>query len=552
MTAGTAICNCDQPDTCLCLVEVKANGQTYTYEQKGEKLPPIINLHDKEGEGVDVDIEITPRGCIGHNEQLCPSGNLYLLENEMANVVERLPHSSAQNYTLKYSELPNTQITLKNQYNAVAVLLLLFKDAMTGINNTTYNFIVNECKGLPLITSGLFYNGARLQIGSSIPSFNRFVVYPKYSVKVGVIIGLKSAIDSLDETQRKELMHAHKLSTYNYNNHHGWQAKTSSQSITRSLTITGFTEYVCGTQINLRAESDQLVQEFTEYKNKLTFLNKAEAALDTASKLFATPTKRGADPYPIGKLSFLSPNLVITGENKFALDKITNQPIIEGKVDIALKPLVGIQFTVDLIQAFAAQYGLDYLVGNARELAASGKERISQGKNGGYIAGELKLLISGSINAGFGLSYNSSGNKNYYITDKNDAKLSIVGIVDIEAGGKILSFEGYFNAEGSVVAEGCCGLEERDATSKGDDAGLDLVFYHNGVKAKFKSNLIFGRKTGKTSSPTKIRTNNESITNQSRSTTTSNNQTGAQLVEKTWTIAKPLAKKNSKHRFSIT
>jgi len=99
------------------------------------------------------------------------------------------------------------------------------------------------------------------------------------------------------------------------------------------------------------------------------------------------------------------------------------------------------------------------------------------------------------------------------------------------------------------VAEGCCGLEFREATAKGNKAGLDLVFYHNGVKAKFKSNLIFGRKTGKTSSPTKIRTNNESITNQSRSTTTSNNQTE---VEKTWTIAKPLAKKNSKHRFSIT
>ena len=102
------------------------------------------------------------------------------------------------------------------------------------------------------------------------------------------------------------------------------------------------------------------------------------------------------------------------------------------------------------------------------------------------------------------------------------------------------------------MAEGCCGLEFREATAKGNKAGLDLVFYHNRVKVKFKSNLILGRKTGKTSSPTKIRTNNESITNQSRSTTTSNNQTGAQLVEKTWKIAKPLAKKNSKHRFSIT
>ena len=328
---------------------------------------------------------------------------------------------------------------------------------------------------------------------------------------------------------------------------------TSSQSITRSLTITGFTEYVCGTQINLRAESDQLVQEFTEYKNKLTLLNKAEAALDTASKLFATPTKKGADPYPIGKLSFLSPNLVITGENKFALDKITNHPIIEGKVDIALKPLVGIQFTVDLIQAFAAQYGLDYLVGNARELAASGKERISQGKNGGYIAGELKLLISGSINAGFGLSYNSSGNKNYYITDKNDAKLSIAGMIKIDAGGRVLNIEGYFNAEGTVFAEGCCGLIERTVTTKGVNSGLDLVFYHNGIIAKFQVEAGFGNMNDRQISPAKTRTDdNGAIISQSKDTKTTNNKSSARLVNETWTIAKPLARKNSKHRFSIT
>ena len=58
------------------------------------------------------------------------------------------------------------------------------------------------------------------------------------------------------------------------------------------------------------------------------------------------------------------------------------------------------EIKIDLIQVVAAKYGLDYIVGDIREVAALGKERIEQGKDGAYLEGQFDLIIKGTIDAG--------------------------------------------------------------------------------------------------------------------------------------------------------
>lgn len=541
MTAGKAVCNCDQPDTCLCMVKVEADEKTYIYQQRG-RLPNIC-IQDEEGEGVDVKVLITPKGCVSGLSD-CPSGFIHHIEKK--EVEYKLTHSKEETCKLKYLDPVTTETQLASKYNIVAIIGMLINDMVNGIDYTKYRMVVDECKDQEKKTSDFSFEQVLLLLGIA-NTVNYITVYPKYEFKLGVVIGTETAVAKLDANARRGIMRQYNRNFKQRDTHKGWTKRTNANSITRSITISGFSEYNVG-KLTVKAETDQLKKEFIEYKNKLSILNQAESVVSTVENLFSASAQ--GTSHRVFDAEILLPTAIIAGGVELAINKTLNKPMMRGKVDLSLEPLLGVKFKVDLIQAFATAYNLQYIVGNIREAAASGKEAVEQGRSGAYLEGTFDLVVEGAIDVGLSFFYDKESKFDFKLLDDTEGKLSIGGEAEIEAGGKVLRVKGYFVAGGSIKAEGCCGLQTRKAANANEKNGLDLIFYHNGIEAKFWADAGFGRRSEVEQSNSTTVNGNGTVTGQSK-TSTQQDEDGDKLLEHTWQISEKLKKEDSTYKVSI-
>lgn len=536
--AKRAVCNCEQPDTCICFVRVQVGDKQYLYQQRS--WLPNISVIDEKSEGVEVKVFIEPKGCVSGQSD-CPSGFIHRIDKR--EVEYKLAHSEEETCLLKYLDPVKTQTQLSSKYNIVAILGLVMKDIFAGVDYTRYRLVVDECKDQERRKSE--YTFERFYFLTGLPcTVNYINVYPKVNFKLGLVIGTETAVQKLDADARRGIMRQYNRDFKKRDTHKGWTKRTKGQSITRSLTVSGFTEYEWG-KAKARAETDQLKQEFIEYKNKLNFLNKAEEAFSTMESLFSA--SGGKDPYPIVDPSILLPTIIAAGSYELKVNEKTNHPEMRGKVDISLEPLIGVEFKVDLIQAFAAAYGLHYIVGAAREVAASGKEALEKGENAVYLEGRFDLIVEGAIDVGVSFFYDDDSKFDFKLMDNVEGKLAIGSNVNIKAGGRILAVSSYFQAGGSIYAEGCCGLQRRKAVNIKESDGLDLVLYHKGIEAKFWADAGFGEVP--VTEETISIDDNGVITNQS--STVAEQEDGDNLIEYTWQIANPMEKEKSTYKVSI-
>lgn len=536
--AKRAVCNCEQPDTCLCMVTVETGGKTFTYEQRGRL--PNMNVHDKDSEGVKVDVLITPKDCVSGQDD-CPSGFIHRIDKK--EVEYRLAHSEKEECLLKYLDPVTTQTQISSKYNIVAIIGLVMKDMFSGIDYTRYRLVVDECKDQERRESEFYFQ--RLYFLTGIPcTVNYINVYPKNSIKLGIVIGTETAVAKLDADARRGIMRQYNRDFKKRDDHGGWTKRTAGQSITRSLTISGFSKYQWG-RLKVNAETDDLKKEFIEYKNNLNFLNKAEEVFSTVENLFSVSGQK--NPYPIVDPSILLPTIIAAGTYELKINEKTNHPEMRGKVDISLEPLIGVEFKVDLIQGFAAAYGLHYIVGAARDIAASGKEAVEKGEDGVYLEGKFDLVVEGAIDVGVSFFYDDDSKFDFKLMDNIEGKLTIGGKARIKAGGKVLSVSSYFAAGGSIIAEGRCGLNKTKAINVNDSDGLELIFYHKGIEAKFWADAGFGRIPEEKSKT--VETDNKGVVTGQSTTSVEPNED--KLMEYTWQIAKPLDKDKSTYRVSI-
>lgn len=540
MTAGTALCNCDQPDTCLCMVTVEANDKTYLYQQRGSL--PNFCVQDEDGDGVDVKVLITPKGCVSGDAD-CPSGILHHVDRK--SVEYKLVHSKEETCKLKYLDLFDNEVQLASKYNIVAIIGFLISDISNGLDYTKYRLVVDECKDKQKRSTDFTWKNISLFMGST-STINYITVYPKYSFKLGLVIGTETAVEALDAYARRGIMRQHNRESQRRNDHKGWTKRTNANSVTRSITISGFSEYNAG-NFTVKAETDQLKKEFIEYKNKLSVLNNVESVVSTVENLFSASAQ--GTSRRVFDAEILLPTLIIAGGVELVMNKTTDRPMMRGTVDLSLEPLIGVKFKVDLIQAFAAANGMQHMVGMARDAAASGKERVRNGGSGVYLDGTFDLIIEGAIDVGLQFFYDKESKFDFKLLDDTEGKLSISGEAEIEAGGKMLMVQGYFVAGGSLKAEGCCGLKRREATKTNGKNGLDLIFYHNGIEAKFWADSGFGEVPAGTKQTTSV--NGNGVVTGHTKTTTQKDEDGDKFFEQTWQIADKLKKDDSTYKVSI-
>lgn len=553
MAAGSPVCDCQQPSSCFCKAEVISNINpnktfsiypTYSSENTEEGIifySPIY-LYDKEGQGAEIKIKALSKGCVGGHSD-CPSGFITRLGTN--HLISRVPTGVFQTYILKYDDSSNYGFDIgfsNNSFNIVTIIMLMLMDKIRGdLPHTNYGFDINECQNLPLATNFYQYNGTTtpFSTGSFLSAFRQIKVYPPYKTSVEIAIGLQSEVEHLTADQRRALMQQQNRTQHPNAGHSGWTRRTQSISIKNSLSISGTAKYKIANR-EIEYSSDTLKAEFTRYRNKLKLLDRAEQALSVVGSMF-TSVRRDNTVKPTFSMEFLYPKIVFSGEDSLDFNTTTTLPYRKLKASVGLSPLIGLKCTVDLIQAFAAYYGLHYLVSAVRTVGSSAQERVKAGGDGAYISGNFDLIIEGSINITFAVESDENEKFSFQFDDLMEGKLSISAEANIQGGVKFYFAKGYFAAGGNVTAEGCFGLERKEQT-------MDIVFYHNGVLAKFWAEAGAGEYVEQTQRP-KTSTNGNGVITAQRQETISG--TDGTKYNQSWQIIDKLEKKNSDYRISF-
>lgn len=490
LTAGSPKCNCKNPDTCTHALKVTTSSPEATYEYNQGKPLPIIYLHDKEAEGVEVNTTLTGKTCVSNNPD-CPSGVIY--NDYYLSPLKK----GVNNDTLKYLGYEEkTKLTIGNFSNGsgltsnseyvngtldyldiVTFLSDVVFEGLNKIDNTQYELQVGECLGqpveemiFPLKTSA--NDRAKYPIYTSVST--SIIVYPRFSWSVGVTIAASTndGTKVLSDDERYDIVQGRENSG---------TMSVGKYAITRGLAMTGSASINVGS--SSKDYTKTMEKEFTRYKDKLTLLRNAEKTIDTVTKLFQANDEK----IKLLTVDIKYPSLNIKGNGELALGK-DSKPYLQCGVDVDLSPLIEFTITLDLIQAFATYFHQEDNIAKIREKAQSQEDDVKNGKNGVYAKAILNLIVTGDINLSY--QYKSDEDHEFHseLGDKNEGKLGLSLESKVEAGLKVVIVEAFFSAEAKITTECCFALEKQ----QGKD--FALIFFHNGVViyAKYRIKVRIG------------------------------------------------------------
>ncbi|WP_127960388.1 hypothetical protein [Serratia microhaemolytica] len=468
MAAGKPVCDCDLPNTCLCKVDVKSNiKDAPTYSCYPNHPLPTIFAHDSDCNGAKVNVTMISKGCIGGYDEVCPSVRVFDVEEGTT-----IGSSRDGTYLLRYAQFEGEWkgSAKANPANIVALLMMAIMPDVKKLQPHYYRIQMRECGGQPPVeTTGYAAEGA----GRHLLSDSLIAVYPRYKATLTGKVEISSQGEQqYSDAERHALFY--KASPNNYEEY-GWKKYTHKYGVASALTFNGSLSGAWG-GMTLDANSDKLKKEFVRYKKQFTLLDTAEQTLNIVGKLFTSGTSRY--PYPIFSCEFISPCVAVKAETELDFSKKEQQPYLKGSVSLGFEPLIGVKFTIDLIQAFAMAYGIDRFVAEMRAALAAGEETIQKGGNGAYFGAELKLVVEGKLDVKLAFSLNEERKISYEVDDTLEGTLAISAGGNLRTGAKIGFVNGYFAMGGQATATGCFGLLTKPEA-------VYLVFYHKGVEVSY-------------------------------------------------------------------
>lgn len=379
-------------------------------------------------------------------------------------------------------------------------------------------------------------------------------VLPKYEYEVGLTVGASIEAEGLTDNERRRIMGAaNKELGINLDHlhtaHKGWTKKVPGNVIRGALSMTGTAKLEIANNTK-SFNSDIIKKEFTEYKKALLLLERGKKALTQVNKMFA---HSGSGKVKLLDIDFDYPKLEFKGKGGLKVSENTGLPFIERSIAVGLNPLIGVKLTVDLIQAFTAVYGAERAVAKIREAAQAMEDDFKKGDNAAYVGAMLYFLVGGALKVGFELKSNEAKEYEFQLGSLIRGELDVGVFSNIRGGVRYWIVEGYFEADARVEAKG---LFELESTHNG---GLDLVFFHNGVKAKVKVDASLGiaRKAPASTRPSNVRrfsTKAEGVVSGESTKTTGPSgdyKDTNSLYNNEWVIYKKLPKEKSKCRITI-
>ncbi|CDG22406.1 conserved protein of unknown function [Xenorhabdus poinarii G6] len=162
----------------------------------------------------------------------------------------------------------------------------------------------------------------------------------------------------------------------------------------------------------------------------------------------------------------------------------------------------------------------------ARELY---EEKVKKGEDGAYAGVELNLIAEGALDVKFGWESDEKGDWSFKKDDIFEVGFSIKAEANISGGVCYGIISGYVNGTATADAKALIGF----APNPQNEKVLDLVFYHDGIKAMVNVELAFG--VGKKGNDNDEEKDNGVNTN----------------AEKEWVFHEPLPKDKSSYRISL-
>ena len=480
-TAGSSICNCKHPDTCIHSFKLTIEKRTYEYKQNDfYSHIEIINKTDK---STPLALSLTGKTCVSHNPA-CPNGIIYNIDNK--ETLKKFT-SGTVNYEVNYNEKVTNTLSDINTIIFISKYILYQNSSLNWLPKSQYILRVGQCYGDQLVERDINFSDGFRQIFNIAPHdriWSHINVYPNYDWKIDVKIGLtdktKEYSDGeLKDQQRKENRKAGQQNRGT----RGW-TKRPKYSISDALDIDGTLSYKLGTSPR-HDLSQKLKVDFKRKAKELKLLQDTTRTLDMVGKALSTNEGAGTK-YKILNTDILYPKLSVGGSGELVEDNNTQSVYIKGKVSAGFSPLIGLRITFDLLQAFAAWYGAASVTDIIRQQLAARESSVKSGDNGAYLGLKFDLIASGTINLSLIFESDDKKNWNWRVEGSNEVKLALSLEANARSGVKIYVFEGAFEVYAKAIAEGVIVF---DSTAQNN---IEMIFYHNGIRAEVGASISVG------------------------------------------------------------
>ncbi|MDX7991509.1 hypothetical protein [Xenorhabdus littoralis] len=534
--AGSAICSCDNPDDCTHKIDVTLGDKTFSYTQSW--FPQVLyyvldapkttftSLDEwpkEEKPNVEIKLSSVSKGCISHNPE-CPIGNVF---NEQGQPIAQFSPKNTYKGKLFYDKTQQDFLTL---IPGPFMILKRFldKDFYAGIEKQHYQILVDECSNKPLtketlsgINKALFYlRGKKTVLNSNI------YLVTKEKIEVDLTFSADKEVDEFtDQERRKQQRNTNREQGLGQRGHRGWRNDTTRYAVRNAYSIEGAVKTQKG-GASQTWKKTLLEKEFKKSKNTLKSIDSLKQNIDKFTNFLTAGHPR--DKFKILKLEVLYPEIQVHGEYELSHSDDFKLYRKFG-AEISASPLFGLSLKLDVIQLVAAAFKINTAVSVLREAGEVYEEKVKKGENGAYAGAELNLITEGALDVKFGWESDEKGDWSFKKDDMFEVGFSIKAEASIRGGVRYGIISGYVNATATADAKALIGF----APNPQNEKVLDLVYYHDGIKARVNVELAFGvRKKGNANDEPKDKGINTN-------------------AEKEWVFQKPLSKEESTYRISL-
>ncbi|MFS1873304.1 hypothetical protein FCV66_08040 [Enterovibrio norvegicus] len=477
------VCGCNTSDPCVTAFTIDTPKGSYTYKGDGKQLPTLLLVDPLDGDkSKGVDISITLLGKCGVPSDGCPSGTIKI---PGGGFIDELSNKECKSLKLHH------KVKSKDQKNGFfeAFQLILGEKYVSELPFTEYVIDVSQCAGHQMQSLPVWdYPSFNTLIGPLYSGDARLYIYPEYSWKASLSFSCEEKKADLSDEQRLE----ERSRRIAKGTHDG--LAIPNKEIIQSFTISGELEVNAGgnkttysselkpSRANLTNKVESLADAFNNIRDQIAAIKAISDSIDMMKS--GAYQKKGKDQVKLVKFELKPPTLKFVGEGK-TVQKTGSSFGVEHTLTAGLDPLLDISITLDLIQAAAMYFKVGSFVADIREQAKILEEKVKEGKGGAYVGADLNVAFATSIKTEGSIKL-SVDKVNPEYDFNTESTVSITGAANVRGGAKVWVFEGAFKLEGSIKAEGKCALRTRkkENSTDAEEKYVELVFYHNGIKAK--------------------------------------------------------------------
>ncbi|HCT9109113.1 TPA: hypothetical protein OUB95_002663 [Proteus mirabilis] len=318
-------------------------------------------------------------------------------------------------------------------------------------------------------------------IGTKFIFDTTFYLVLQQETKIDLKISFKEKTEAQSDKERIKLTTANNeaLGRNRSKPRSGW-TKSGTELCKSSITLKGYISHTLGMdKIKWNYEKNH---EYSKLKKKkdLSILEKINKGVDSFNKILSSvpdksPNKYEKQEYDLVKFELIYPTIEASLERKLALIK-NDQIKPKYEIYIGGKPFFGFKFTFDMIQAFAAYFGINSIVTVIREKGTEDEEEVKRGEDGAFIGAQLDLIFNVSLNCGLKYKTDDEGITKFDQEGSGvELPFKISCETNIRGGVQYYGISGFFKAEAKIETT----LKAGWAPS----GNGEIVFYHKGIKA---------------------------------------------------------------------